>query len=120
MDFKQLFYIVKVAECQNITKAAKALFVSQPSLSQFISKAEEELGVKIFDRSTNPLTLTYAGRKYIEAARKILDINDNVKKELQDIAGYQKGLINLGIPKERGSYMLPGLMKEFKKGVSGD
>ena len=62
MDFKQLSYIVKVAECQNITKAAKELFISQPSLSQFLSKTEEELGVKLFDRSTNPLTLTYSGK----------------------------------------------------------
>ena len=60
MDFKQLSYIVKVAECQNITKAAKELFISQPSLSQFLSKTEEELGVKLFDRNTNLLTLTYS------------------------------------------------------------
>ena len=83
MDFKQLAYIIKVAECRNITKAAKELFISQPSLSQFITKAEEELGVRLFDRSMNPLSLTYAGTKYIEAARKIIMVNENIKKELQ-------------------------------------
>lgn len=115
MDFKQLSYIVKVAECQNITKAAKELFISQPSLSQFLSKTEEELGVKLFDRSTNPLTLTYSGKKCVEAAKQILDINNNLKKELEDIAGCQKGQIVVGIPRERGGYMLPPVLKEFKK-----
>ena len=50
MDTKQIQYILKVAECQNITRAAEQLFVSQPALSHFISKAEEELGAKIFNR----------------------------------------------------------------------
>ena len=102
MDFKQITYIIKVAECRNITKAARELYISQPSLSQLISKAEEELGIRIFDRNTNPLTLTYAGKRYIEEAKKIIDINENIKKELQDIAGCQKGLIVLGIPRKRG------------------
>lgn len=115
MDFKQITYIIKVAECRNITKAARELYISQPSLSQLISKAEEELGIRIFDRNTNPLTLTYAGKRYIEEAKKIIDINENIKKELQDIAGCQKGLIVFGIPRERGSYMLPPLIKRFRE-----
>ena len=115
MDFKQVSYIIKVAECQNITKAARELFISQPSLSQFISKAEDELGVKLFDRSTNPLTLTYAGEKYIEAAKEILRINKEIQDELQDIAECRKGRIVLGIPSERGGYMLPPVLKRFRE-----
>lgn len=119
MDFKQMSYMVKVAECQNITKAAKELYVSQPSLSQFIAKTEEELGVKLFDRSASPLSLTYAGEKYIEAAKEILRINKEIKDELQDIAGYQKGRISLGIPSERGGYMLPPILRKFKEKYPG-
>ena len=47
MDFKQITYIIKVAECRNITKAARELYISQPSLSQLISKSEEELGIRM-------------------------------------------------------------------------
>ena len=70
MDFKQITYIIKVAECRNITKAARELYISQPSLSQLISKAEEELGIRIFDRNTNPVTLIYAGKRYIEEEKR--------------------------------------------------
>ena len=93
MDFRQLMYIRTVAEQKSITAAAKALFITQPSLSHFISKTEEEMGVKIFDRSTYPISLTYAGEKYIEAAEKILYISEELKKEFGDISQSKKGRI---------------------------
>ena len=56
MEFRQLKYIYTVYECGSITKAAEKLFISQPSLSSFITKTEKQLGVKLFDRSQNKLT----------------------------------------------------------------
>ena len=61
MDFRQLQYVLKVAECGSITKAAAELYMAQPSLSNYIGKAEKELGVLLFDRSVNPIQLTLAG-----------------------------------------------------------
>ena len=119
MDFKQLSYMIKVAECRSITRAARELYISQPSLSQFIAKAEDELGIKIFDRATTPLSLTYAGEKYLEAAVKIIKINDNIKSELRDIMDYRKGRLVVGIPKERCGYMMPPILKEFKQKYPG-
>lgn len=72
MDFRQLQYIIKVAECGNITKAASELYIAQPSLSNYISKVEQELGVLLFDRSTVPIRPTLAGEAYIKDAKKIL------------------------------------------------
>lgn len=114
MDFREMRYIVTVADCGSITAAAKKLYISQPSLSYMISKTEEEAGVKLFDRHSSPIALTYAGKRYVEVAREILAMNDNLHKELHDIGNEVSGEINLGIPTERAGYMLPKILKKFK------
>ena len=114
MDFRELKYIVTAAECGSITAAAKKLYIAQPSLSYVISKVEEETGVKLFDRKTTPITLTYAGRRYVETAREILKMNDDLLRELHDIGNEESGEINLGIPTERAGYMLPKVLEQFK------
>lgn len=60
MDFRELTYITAVADERSVTEAAKRLYISQPSLSYILTKTEQELGVKLFDRKKTPLTLTYA------------------------------------------------------------
>lgn len=113
MYFRELEYVVTVAECRNVTAAAKKLFISQPSLSYALSKIEDDLGVKLFDRSHQPLSLTYAGEKYVEAAREILTKNYNLEKELRDIASGKKVEINIGMPTERAAYMLPRVIRRI-------
>mgnify|MGYP000850248204 CR=1 FL=1 len=113
MDCRELVYILKVADCQSITKAANELYISQPSLSHFILKVEEKMGVKLFDRSTNPISLTYAGEKYVDTARQMLRLNENLLREFRDISQGKKGRIKIGIPKERAAYMLPLILPEF-------
>lgn len=115
MDFRQLQYIVKVAETGNITRAAAELFIAQPSLSNYISKAEKELGVTLFDRSTSPLKLTFAGEEYLKDAKQILYIQEQMHKKLHDISSVTRGRIRLGIPTERGSFMLPLILPQFKQ-----
>lgn len=115
MDFRELTYITAVAEEHSVTEAAKRLYISQPSLSYIISKVEQDLGVKLFDRKTNPLSLTYAGEVYVERAKEILRIRDNMRRELTDIGHGRKGRINLGIPNERAGYMLARVMPEYRK-----
>ncbi|MGL5314367.1 MAG: LysR family transcriptional regulator, partial [Peptostreptococcaceae bacterium] len=72
MNSKKLNYIITISELQSISKAAAQLFISQPSLSNIVSNLEKELGIKLFNRTTNPISLTYAGERYIETAKKIL------------------------------------------------
>ncbi len=111
---KQFSYIIKVAEVKNITRAAQELYISQPSLSNYITKLEEDLGVKLFNR-TSPLSLTYAGEKYVEAGKQILAINDAIAKDLVAISNFKKGKITIGIPRSRAYYMLPEVLVEFNK-----
>ena len=60
MDFRELQYVVTVANCRNVTQAARQLYISQPSLSYALGQIEKEMGVKLFDRSRQPLSLTDA------------------------------------------------------------
>ena len=119
MDFRQLQYIMAVAEHQNITRAAAALYISQPSLSHFIARTEDELGVKLFDRSTSPLKLTYAGEQYLKNAQEILRVKDRMMSEFRDISGNMKGRLHVGVPHERAAYMLPLILPQFKRRYPG-
>ena len=86
MDFRDLTYILAVADNKSVTEAANKLYISQPSLSYIISKVEEELDVKLFYRKTNPITLTYAGQLYVDTARDILapDFSDRLVKAIRE------------------------------------
>ena len=119
MSFKKLKYIITIAECRSISKAACELFISQPSLSSILSNMEKDLGVSLFDRSTNPISLTYAGEKYVETAKKILSLESNLKKELIDISTMKKGKITIGIPSVRGTHVLPLILPKFKQEYPG-
>lgn len=114
MDYRTLRYILTVAEEQNISKAAQRLYISQPSLSHCILKQERLLGVTLFDRAKQPLQLTYAGQRYVEAARQILSTKEELEKEMEDIANTKKGRIMLGVTRPRSAYLLPLILPRFK------
>ena len=61
MLYDKLDYVIAVAEERNLTKAAQRLYVSQPTLSMYLNRLEEELGAKLFDRTKSPITITEAG-----------------------------------------------------------
>ena len=93
MNIKHAQYMLTVLQEGNITNAAKKLYISQPSLSQMIKLVENNLGTPIFNRSTDPITLTYAGQRYMDAARQVLAINENLKKEIEEITQDRKSVV---------------------------
>ncbi|MEG0565860.1 MAG: LysR family transcriptional regulator, partial [Hungatella sp.] len=101
MNTKHAQYMLTVLQEGNITNAAKKLYVSQPSLSQMIKLVETNLGAPIFNRNTDPITLTFAGQKYIESAKQVLTINSNLQREIEEITHEDYGKIRLGIPVQR-------------------
>lgn len=113
MDFHQLEYVMVIAEERSFSKAAKKLYIAQPSLSQYIMRLEEQLGIKLFDRTTNPLSLTFAGEKYLETARNILNLKEQLGREIGDIADSKKGRLTMGIPNSIERYILPLVLPEF-------
>ena len=84
MNFTELNYILCIAKHQNLTKAAQELYVSQPTLTKYLQKLEREMDGKLFSRSGNSYTPTYLGRRYMEYAKKVLAVNQDWEKELQD------------------------------------
>ena len=97
MDLKEFEYVLAINEDKSFSKAAKRLFISQPSLSQYINRLENQLGVTLFDRNTIPLTLTYEGELYIEAMQNIVEIFNGMQKSFDDISELKKGRINIGL-----------------------
>lgn len=112
MDTKYLTYILAIAKRQNMTKAAEDLFVSQSSLSQYLSKLESELGTPLFYRTKGSLSLTPAGQLYVTAAEKVIHIKDNLYRSIQNIDN--RGHITIGVTSQFGLKMLTELIPPFK------
>lgn len=113
MDVKYLNYILAIAKHKNMTIAAEELFVSQSSLSQYLSRLEQELGTPLFYRTKTELVPTPAGELYIDAAKKVV----NIQKELyHNIAALNhRGNIRIGVTSNFGMRMLSELIPEYKK-----
>ncbi|HMC84609.1 MAG TPA: LysR substrate-binding domain-containing protein [Chitinophagaceae bacterium] len=115
MTFVQLEYIVALNNCRHFATAADSCFVTQPTLSMQVQKLEEELGIKIFDRSKQPVIPTEAGNAIIEQAKKILA----EKTIMTDITQVQKGImtgeLRIGIIPTLAPYLLPLFVQGFNK-----
>ena len=83
MTLDQLNYLLVLAEEQNVTRAAQRLYITQPTLTTFITKLERELGTKLFDRARNPVRTTKNGELYIQKMRELLLAEQQLKKELK-------------------------------------
>jgi len=106
-------YVLALAEERNFTKAAKKLCISQPSLSQCITKVEKELDVSLFNRSTNPIEITEAGRIFIDTAYKIRTLQYDLENKTSDIADFKNSSLTVGMTPYRCSTILPGILKAF-------
>ena len=96
MTENELRYLLTIAEYGNITKAAQELFISQPSLSESLSKVEQEFGCPIFHRELNGLTPTDFGRKYLDTAGKILELYRQMNLDLDDPDNELSGYMSAG------------------------
>lgn len=78
MDIREFSYILAIVEHGSFTKAANSLYISQPSLSLYIKNMERRLGFAFFNRTNRKLVLTEEGRVYVEYARKIMELNNDM------------------------------------------
>jgi LysR family hydrogen peroxide-inducible transcriptional activator len=111
MNIQQLEYIIAVDNYRHFSKAAEASFVTQPTLSMMIQKLEEELGVKLFDRSQLPVQPTEIGTRLINQARLALAQLNQIKEIVQEEKGIVKGVFRLAIIPTISPYLLPKLMQ---------
>lgn len=115
MNWNQLQYVITIAEEKSITKAAKKLFISQPSLSLSLQALEHETGVSLFDRSHGEVSLTYAGTLFYDWAVSTLRSNRQLNLKLNDISNQTRHLIKIGISPHRSMIMLPPVLEQFYK-----
>ena len=113
MDFRELTYILAIARCGNLTKAAEALYVGQPTLSKFLMSLEDELGLKLFRRVGNRYVPTYAGERYVERASQILALKGDLDTEMADIIKREVGELSVAFASMRCTYMLPESLPVF-------
>ena len=115
MDMRTLRYMVTIAEQRNLTKAAEALYVGQPTLSKSLAAVEEKLGLKLFRKVGRVYVPTSAGERYIRRAREILALSDSLDAEMADLLRHNEGELNISFANMRCSYMLPKVLPAFER-----
>ncbi|MBA9084737.1 DNA-binding transcriptional LysR family regulator [Fontibacillus solani] len=113
MDIRQMQYLIEVARLKSFTKAADALFITQPTISKTIKGMEEELGVVLFDRIGKKIELTDAGEIIVGQAQLIVASFQNLTAELDDLRNLKKGHIRIGLPPMVGASFFPKVIGEF-------
>lgn len=113
MDIRQLQYFMEVARHKSFTKAAEALYITQPTISKTIKNMEEEFHIVLFDRASKKIELTDAGKIMYEQGRHIVKSFQNLSSELQDLQNLKKGHIRIGLPPMVGSSFFPEVIGQF-------
>ncbi len=120
MDFRQLEYFISIVEEGSLSGAAQKLYITQPTLSQFLIRLEQEEKTPLMKRGrNNSLMLTEAGRLYYKSAKEILRIRTEYQHQLSDlVAGTEKRLI-FGVVAERGMQLLMQITKQLYEKYGG-
>ncbi|ABD71381.1 transcriptional regulator, LysR family [Rhodoferax ferrireducens T118] len=113
MTLTELKYIVAVARERHFGKAAEACYVSQPTLSVAVKKLEEELDVKLFERSANEVTVTHLGEEIVRQAQSVLEQASAIKEMAKRGKDPLAGPLTLGIIYTIGPYLLPDLVRQM-------
>lgn len=109
-------YVAAVAKEGSFSKAAQKLYISQPALSGAIKKIEKDLyGAALFDRTVTPVALTSAGKYYLEQARKIYELSEEIDQHFAALAGVRAGAVNIGSSAYFCAYLLPEIIQGYHK-----
>lgn len=119
MTFVQLEYVIALDRFRHFAAAAEHCFVTQPTLSMQIHKLEQEMGMKIFDRSKQPVIPTDAGREFITHSRRIISERESLKQMVLRRKGTVSGELRIGIIPTLAPYLLPLFVNEFTRNYPG-
>lgn len=112
-ELKEQKYIVEIAKVQGIAKAAENLFISQPALSKFLARTEEEYGIQLFERIGKKMVPTYAGEQYLKYAKQVLELDKNFHDQIADIKMLKRGSLSIGSTYGRGKNIFPEIIPAF-------
>jgi len=113
MNLRHLVVFVAVCEHMNMTRAARALYMTQPAVSQVIAELEQDYQVRLFERLKHRLFLTAAGQRLLPYARHMINLEARAR---QDLAGLSRaGAIRVGASQTVGSYLLPEIIAKYQQ-----
>ena len=115
MNSKQMQDAVALGRVCNFSQAAQEFDMSQPVFSKQIIALENELGVKLFDRSTTPLSLTAAGEYFVQKAKKLLFEQENMLKTMEKYKSGDVGKLTIGVAPFRSLYVMPDIVAAVKE-----
>ena len=115
MNIQQLEYLIAVDKYKHFGNAAQACFITQPTLSAMIQKFEDEMDVKIFDRTTHPIRTTDVGMQLVVEAKKVIDAINELRSKANLLNNVLAGKLNLGIIPAVSGFILPTEIFDFLK-----
>ncbi len=115
MELRHLTYFIAVAQRLNFSRAAEALHVAQPAISQQIKALEDQLGVRLFDRMGKRIALTRAGEVLLPHAYSILAAVELAANEVRELGQLTRGRASLGAPPTVSSHVLPSRLTQFHR-----
>lgn len=115
MDLHQIEIFCSIVKYRSFSRAAEALFLTQPTLSGHMKNLEAELGVKLLDRLGKRALSTEAGDILYRHGTRLLEERDRAKQEIEKLTGRISGVLTIGGSTIPGAYLLPPLISAFRK-----
>ncbi len=115
VNFRQLTTFVTVAELGSFTKAARALYMTQPAISWQIKSLETDLELTLLERQDRNVTLTEAGEIFYREARRLTNLYESMLVQMEEYKSLERGRLCLGASNIPGEYLLPGYIGRFKE-----
>lgn len=119
MNTKQIQYALALAEELSFSQVAEKLGISQPALSKQIQHLEKELGVKLFERNTQPITVTPAGEHFLTEAKELVYREDQLLRAMEAFHTGERGRLVIGISPFRSLYLIPEVVKAVREAHPG-
>ncbi|MFT6815966.1 MAG: LysR family hydrogen peroxide-inducible transcriptional activator [Sphingobacteriales bacterium] len=113
MNIQQFQYVLAVVDLKNFESAAERCFVTQSNLSTMIGRLEDEIGIKIFNRKTKPVSITPEGEQIIDRLRIVINEVESLENVIQELKGEMAGELKIGIIPTIAPYLLPLFLMEF-------
>jgi len=113
--FKNYEYFKTIIEQGGVSKAAEKLFISQSSVSKYLKRLEDNIGLKLFNRESYPLYLTEAGELYYKYVKQIFALEGEFRANIAEWKEGLRGVIRIGIPFFHSSIFFPAILMKFNK-----
>ncbi|GGT50487.1 LysR family transcriptional regulator [Streptomyces kurssanovii] len=115
MELQQMRYVIAVAETNSFTRAAERCHVVQSALSHQIARLEQELGARLFERTSRRVRLTPAGAAFLPAARQCLDAAERAAAEVAAAVGEVRGRLAVGLIPTVAAVDVPAALRDFRR-----